>query len=141
MAERESNYAKGFIAGAIIGGAAGALAALLFAPKSGRELRQDLVEKSGELYDKAQQYMNNDQLGEELPPTSANEGRMKAERIVQTARDHAESLLSNAEQVLRDARIKAVNAKDAVQDNISRVRDAAKASVETFKNEINNEDY
>lgn len=140
MQERESNYARGFLVGALIGGAVGAVTALLFAPKSGRELRQDIAERGTDLYDKASQYLNKDQLGDELPPVTMNEGRARAERIIQTARDHAETLLSNAEQVLRDARLKAANAKEAVQDNINRVRDAARASVDAFRNEMSSED-
>lgn len=137
MQERESRFASGFLLGAIIGGAVGAAVALLYAPKSGKELREDLADKGGDLYDKAQNLIKRDQLGDELPPVSMNEGRLRAERIVQTARDQAESLLGNAEQVLRDARVKATNAKDTVQENIDRVRNAAKASVDAFKNEMN----
>ncbi|MBL7998556.1 MAG: YtxH domain-containing protein [Candidatus Kapabacteria bacterium] len=138
MNNNESNYMRGFVMGAVIGGAVGAVAALLLAPKSGKELRQDLADRSNDIYDKAQQMINRDQLGEELPPVSMNEGRVRAERIVQSARDQAESLLTNAEQVLRDARMKATTAKESVQDNISRVRDAAKASMDAFKSEMNN---
>ncbi|MGH2119773.1 YtxH domain-containing protein, partial [Aerococcus sp. L_32] len=35
-----------FLLGAIIGGTAGAVAALLFAPKSGREFRDDLNQQA-----------------------------------------------------------------------------------------------
>jgi gas vesicle protein len=137
MQERESRFASGFLLGAIIGGAVGAAVALLYAPKSGKELREDLADKGGDLYDKAQNLIKRDQLGDELPPVSMNEGRLRAERIVQTARDQAESLLGNAEQVLRDARVKATSAKETVQENIDRVRNAAKASVDAFKSEMN----
>lgn len=39
---------KSLFLGAVIGAAAGAVTSILFAPKSGRELRSDIVEKSGE---------------------------------------------------------------------------------------------
>ncbi|MFM2133955.1 MAG: hypothetical protein RL156_1236, partial [Bacteroidota bacterium] len=58
MSERESSnggYINGFLAGALIGGAIGAITALVFAPKSGRELRRDIADRSVELYDKAQE--------------------------------------------------------------------------------------
>ncbi len=141
MSDRESNYGSAFLTGAIIGGAIGALAALVLAPKSGRELRRDIADRSTELYDKAQEFFQRDELGNELPPVAMNEGRARAERIIQTARDHAETLLSNAEQVLRDARLKAVNAKENVQDNINRVRDAARASVDVFKMEMDSDQH
>lgn len=44
--------AKKFILGAAIGGAVGAIAALLLAPKKGSELRQDIMDKADDLIDK-----------------------------------------------------------------------------------------
>lgn len=45
-----SSYTKGMVVGALIGGAVSGLAALLFAPKKGSELRQDIASKTGETY-------------------------------------------------------------------------------------------
>lgn len=109
MEEKEQvngSYTKGFLVGAVVGGAVGAVLALLFAPKSGRELRRDIADKTGELYDKASHYISKDP---DAPSHGqfedvVNEGRLRAERIVSSARHQAESLLSNAEQVLRDAK-------------------------------------
>jgi gas vesicle protein len=46
---------KDFIMGAVVGGLLGAMAALLLAPKSGRELRQDITEQYGTISEKTQQ--------------------------------------------------------------------------------------
>lgn len=51
------DYMKGFALGALIGGIAGAVTALLFAPKAGAELRKDIAVKSGEYYGKATEYV------------------------------------------------------------------------------------
>lgn len=138
--ESNSSYTRGFVTGALIGGLAGAVVALLFAPKSGRELRHDIAERTSELYDRAQNALNTKHVGEELPPDAINQGKLRAQAIVDAARQHAEQLLSNAEQVLRDARTKATHAKEQIQENIERVREAAKASVEAFKSELSNEE-
>lgn len=45
-----SSYTKGMVVGALIGGAVSGLAALLFAPKRGVELRRDIASKTGETY-------------------------------------------------------------------------------------------
>lgn len=135
-----STYTRGFIAGILLGSIVGAVTALLFAPKSGRELRRDIAERTGELYDRAQEVLNPKQLGDELPPITPNEGKLRAQQIVQAAREQAEQLLSSAEQVLRDARSKAAIAKEQIQENINRIRDAAKASVEAFKSELRSDD-
>ncbi|MCS7000092.1 MAG: YtxH domain-containing protein [Bacteroidota bacterium] len=131
-----SNYTRGFWAGALLGGVAGAIIALLFAPKSGRELRRDIAERTSDLYDRAQEALNPKTAGEELPPVTINQGKIRAQNIVQAAREQAEQLLSDAEQILRDAREKAASAKEHIQENINRVREAAKASVEAFKSEL-----
>ena len=43
-----SKKSNGFLSGLIIGGAAAAAAALLFAPKSGKDLRDELTEKTND---------------------------------------------------------------------------------------------
>ncbi|MGG4499515.1 YtxH domain-containing protein [Paenibacillus polymyxa] len=46
---------KSFIRGALVGSIAGSVAALLFAPKSGRELRQDITDQARHVSDKGQE--------------------------------------------------------------------------------------
>lgn len=124
MESRQQNPFAGFLAGAVVGGLAGAVLALLFAPKSGKELRRDLADTSEDLIGKAKEMLASEAaaMGEKVHRAAdhaidnsiedvVNEGRMKAERIVSSARQQAESLLSNAEQVLRDARSRAEGAK------------------------------
>ncbi|AET60108.1 Gas vesicle protein [Paenibacillus terrae HPL-003] len=48
-------YHKSFIRGAVAGSIAGSLAALLFAPKSGRDLRQDIKDQARLVSDKGQE--------------------------------------------------------------------------------------
>ena len=114
MANQQDNQAGTFIIGALLGGAVGAVAALLLAPKSGRDLRQDIAERSEDIVDKAQGYFKEDVMpaDEEDADDFVNEGRLRAERIVTSARKQAETLLSNAEQVLRDARSRAQSMKE-----------------------------
>jgi gas vesicle protein len=49
---RENSNSRDFVTGAIVGGLAGALAALLLAPKSGKELRGNLNEQTSTLKSK-----------------------------------------------------------------------------------------
>jgi gas vesicle protein len=54
--EEESSRNVGLlIAGFALGALAGTVLGLLFAPKSGKELRDEIKEKSGEYYDKAKE--------------------------------------------------------------------------------------
>lgn len=49
---------EGFIIGALVGAAVAALASLLFAPKSGRELRDDIGKGTNKALDQADQYLD-----------------------------------------------------------------------------------
>jgi len=51
MAERDWDLAKGLVIGGLIGAAIG----ILFAPKSGKETRQDIADKTEELLSKAKE--------------------------------------------------------------------------------------
>jgi len=46
---------KDFFIGALVGGVVGSITALLFAPKSGRELRKDIAEQAHNVSEKTQQ--------------------------------------------------------------------------------------
>ncbi len=131
-------YTKGFVFGAMIGGAVGALTALLLAPKSGKELRQDIADKSLDMYDKASDYMADVQenVGNKVNDTY-NEGRIKAESIISNAKRQARELLNDAEGILSEAKDKAYATKDNVQDKIETLKEATKAGAEAFKAEIN----
>lgn len=110
--ENKNSTTSSFVMGVMIGGAVGAVVALLLAPKSGKDLRRDIAETGEGLLDKASSMMNKteDQVDESL-----NEGRIRAQRIVSSARQQAESILSNAEHVLNEARQRAQSVRDRVE--------------------------
>ncbi len=78
MAEKDNEFGAYFI-GFLIGGLAGAAAALLMAPQSGEETRTYIRDKSIELKDKA--------------VASTEEARMYAEKALQEARSRAETAM------------------------------------------------
>ena len=132
------DYTKGFLLGAIIGGAVGAAAALLTAPKSGKELREDISTKSNEIYNKANnKWVETEQKVGHQVSTTVNEGRVKAQNIIDSAKKQANELLYAAESVLNEAKTKAGSAKESVQEKIDDVRSATKAGVDAFKKEMN----
>ena len=53
----DNKMAKGLIAGFLAGSLVGAVIALLYAPKTGKELRGDIKRKSSELMDEAEEYL------------------------------------------------------------------------------------
>jgi len=54
---RNINNVKGFLIGFLAGGTVGAIIALLTAPKSGKELRGNIKQKSEGYYDDAEKYL------------------------------------------------------------------------------------
>lgn len=135
------SFTRGLFLGAILGGVVGAVTALLLAPKSGAELRREIAQKSSEIYDKASDLLQTveSNLGESAH-TVMNEGKEKAQHIVDSARTQAEKILSNAEDVLKEARSKAHIAKEGIGERIQNVREATKAGVEAFRSELNASD-
>jgi gas vesicle protein len=92
MAEHENQQDR-FFMGLLIGGALGALAGILFAPKSGKELRSELKEKGNEVLKE----------GKEI----YTDAGMKAKEIIAEAKHQAEELKKESDRYLSEARKKA----------------------------------
>jgi gas vesicle protein len=58
MRKKKANGGKGFALGALVGGLFGGMTALLFAPKSGEKMRDDLAKKCHNATDKAHDMMD-----------------------------------------------------------------------------------
>lgn len=108
----KGSSAGSFFMGVLVGGAVGAVVALLLAPKSGSDLRKDLVQTGEGLLDKAGDLLGK---GAEKADDTINEGRLRAQRIVTNTKQQAESILSNAEHVLSEARLRAQAVKERVE--------------------------
>ena len=111
----------GFISGAIVGG----ILALLYAPKSGKELRQDIASRSGEISDDVQDYLKDVQVKAKDVITESKE---KSASLISEAKQKAESLLRDAEALLSDA-------KKRVTDEGAKLKTAFRSSVDAFKEE------
>ncbi len=103
MAQENDSMAKGLIVGFVAGSIIGAAMALLYAPKSGKELRADLREKTGDIVEDAQEYISR---AKSKAVDIINESKAKASTLVDDARRRADSLLGDAERIMNDARSK-----------------------------------
>lgn len=86
------NNIRGFLAGLLFGGLAGAGAMLLLAPQSGKQTRTQIQEKSIEL---------RDQTVKTVEDTVA-QARTKAQQITADVRDKAEELQQRGQEVLAE---------------------------------------
>ena len=78
MAENVNGGGGGFLIGLVMGGIAGFVAGMVFAPKSGEETRAFILDQSREWRDKADELTS---ATRERMATAANEGRLAASEM------------------------------------------------------------
>lgn len=118
----------------LIGGGIGAILALLFAPKSGQELRGDIADATRKGIDRTRETAN--QIG-----TRAGEyyevGRQRASEYYETGREKASELYATAAEKASDyvgaAKEKASDYVGAVKEGASRTAAPLTAAVEAGK--------
>ncbi len=136
-----NNFKKGLLIGFFTGGALGAALALLFAPKSGKELRRDIKEKSDEYLDEAEKYISQ---AREKAVEVMNEGKRRSEKLVKDAKDKSDQLMKDAEKVYKDARGKVSETfktgKESLEQKKDQVKDAIRAGVDAYKESKHSEE-
>lgn len=134
----ENKMAKGLFFGFLAGGIVGAAIALLYAPKSGKDLRADIAKKKDEILDDASEYM---QIAKEKATELINDGKKKSEQLIQDAKSKAGNIIDDANKVLADAKDKAadkiVDVREKITTEADRIKEAFKAGVEAYNDEKN----
>ncbi|TDF95508.1 YtxH domain-containing protein [Paenibacillus piri] len=102
--------------GTIVGGAAGALIALLLAPKAGRELREDLIDTFQSIRSKGQEWLE--------------QAASKTADTVQYAAEQGTELLDKAHQATDQAASAARSATDTAAEATHRAVQAAERTVD-----------
>ncbi len=130
----QDNSGKGLFLGFLAGGVVGAIVALLYAPKTGRELRSDIRSKSDEYYDDVEKYYSD---ARDKAKDLINDGKKKSEKLISDAKVKSEELLKDAERIFNDARSKAegyvAKGKGTVDQETTKVKTAIKAGVDAYK--------
>jgi gas vesicle protein len=104
MAEDSNGMTKGLLIGFLAGGVVGVLAALLYAPKSGKELRADIKRKASDIAESATDYMHGARA---KTIDMVNEGKERSDQLIADTKEKAEHILGNAEKVLNGIRQRA----------------------------------
>lgn len=135
----QNNSVKGFLIGFLAGGTIGAIVALLTAPKSGKELRGEIKQKSGEYLDEADKYFTEkkNQAGKMF-----NEGKRKFTTIVNDVKSKPGEILTDAERVYNDTKVKTKellnSGKEKIETEADRLKSSVEAGMETYKKESKN---
>jgi gas vesicle protein len=114
-----------FIAGILIGGLIGAAIGILYAPKSGKETREDIAKKADELLAKAKEEYE----------YAAEKSRKAYEETVRRLKSMEKTALVKAEAVEETIEEIAERGKETIQEGKSRLKKAIEAGVEAFKEE------
>jgi len=91
---------KDFMIGALIGGMVGAATALFLAPKSGRELREDLNTRAGTVKERA---ANITEMAKEKGSEMANVAKEKTSSLSQTVKDQSDVLVEKVRSIKQTA--------------------------------------
>ena len=131
---QENGYVKGFFIGLLAGGAIGAIVALLYAPKSGKELQKDIKNKTDEYYDETEKFISDAKV---KAKDMMNEGKKRWEQLIANAKSKSEELLKNAERIFTEAKSKTGSivstGKEVVDGETSKLKTAFKAGVDAYK--------
>ena len=111
MAENR-NDRNHFLQGLFIGGLFGALAGILFAPKSGKELRSDLKEKGSKTFEDVSRI--------------CSDSSTKAKAILDDARSRLGELKKEADRQLAEARMRAKKILSEGEGKIEEMVESAK---------------
>ena len=130
----ENNFSKGLLSGLLTGGAIGAVLALLYAPKSGRELRNDIRLKADDYLDDAERYITE---AKDKAIDLINDGKRKSDKLIKDAKDKSDVLLKDAEKMFKDAKTKAGDyietGKESIDHKRDQIKSAIKAGVDAYK--------
>ncbi len=131
---QDNNFGSGVLLGLLAGGAIGAALALLYAPKTGKELRQDIRLKTDDYLDEADKYIAE---AKDKAIHLINDGKKKSEKLIKDAREKSEELLKDAEKVLDEAKSKTdeivQSGKAKVDQKSGQIKSAIKAGVDAYK--------
>jgi gas vesicle protein len=127
---QENGYVKGLFMGLLAGGSIVALVTLLFAPKSGKELRRDIKSKTDEYYDDTEKFIVDAKV---KAKDMMNEGKKRSEQMILNAKAKSEELLKNAERIFTEAKSKTGSivstGKEVVDGETEKLKTSFKAGV------------
>jgi len=135
---RDNNLSKGLLIGFLTGGIVGAAVALLYAPKSGKELRGDLKAKADEYLNDAEEHL---EVAKEKAVEIINDGKKKGEKLISEAKVRADELLKDAEKLFDQAKTKTTEvvstSKETIVEEGNRLKTAVKAGLDAYKESKN----
>ena len=109
--KKDESFLEGFLFGAIFGAAVSAVAALLFAPKSGEDFRKDISEGTAKTLESTDEYLER--------------AREKGTKVIHDVEDAALAYFNlatdKAEEVVEDAKEEVEEIEEVVEEKIEEI--------------------
>jgi len=128
MANDENKTAKGLLIGFLAGTVVGAVIALLYAPKPGKELRADIKQKASDLKEDAEEYLK---IAKQKAVSIIKEGKRQSEVLLTDAKKKAETIIQDADKIFSDV-------KERTTEEGRKIKDAFQAGVDAYKKDREN---
>lgn len=125
MSTEDNKTAKGLLIGFLAGSVVGAIVALLYAPKPGKELRADIKQKAGDIKHDAEEYLK---IAKQKAVEIIHEGKRQSETLIADAKNKAATILADAEKLI-------TNVRDKTSEEGKKMKEAVQAGVEAYKKE------
>lgn len=119
------DQSAGFFKGLLVGGAIGAIIALLYAPKSGKETREELSQKAEDLYGRLREEY---QHSLENAQKSIETAQQKLDEISKTASQKTDEVSRSFEKIVEKGR-------KEVESQKGRLKNAMDAAKEAYAQE------
>ncbi len=134
---RKNHLGRKFALSAVVGGAAGYLAGILTAPKSGKETREDIAEKVGDIKEESKLQLMN--LSEELKVLLA-QAKGKTVALSSQAREEFNEAIVKAKDAQNKAGtvLKAVKAGEAQEPELNKAIKQARQAIKNLNKYLKN---
>ena len=134
MTNEAKGMGKGLLIGIISGAAFGSALALLYAPKTGKRLREDIKNKSQDFIDDTDEYISN---AKEKAYNLFRDVKKKSETLVGEAEENAKAIIDESDKILTHSKDKVgsfvQNGKIKLEKENERMKSAIKAGMEAYK--------
>jgi len=134
--DENNGFGKGLLIGLLTGAALGSIIALLYAPKSGRELRSDIRQKGEDFLGEAENLF---EKAKDKASQIINDGKKKSEKLVFDAKVKVDLLLDEAEKILSEAKDKSDKFADIgkiqIEKQAGKLQNAINAGVEAYNSD------
>jgi gas vesicle protein len=129
-----SHSVKRFFMAFLAGGTVGAIVALLTTSKSGKKLRGNIKQKSGEYFDEADKYFTETKIkaGEMI-----NEGKRKYATVMNDVKAKPEEILKDAQRVFKDAKFRTKEVLHSGKEKIETETEILKSSIKAGMDSYN----